>query len=289
MENMFDLKTIRKAKGIKQEELAEQVGVSPQAVSKWESGGLPDAALLPSIADALGVTINELFGRRGEQSIQDHFLQYFHSLPQEERMEKAYNFCRLISAAFCGMDTYHELSLAGGGPNAHSLIIRDEGYIQTGIDPCRPYVFLIPQPKDGYESAIPYDEQFPQLFEHLAAPGILQAMYFILSQRKDTFFDADSLGAALKIPAGDAERIMERLLKARFLIQADYLSEGKSKKIYQGNFHGPDGEGILPAAFLSLLYAARTLLCPPSGYSYHSARREQPYFAGQKETLADGK
>jgi transcriptional regulator with XRE-family HTH domain len=39
-----------------------KLGVSPQAVSKWETGiGCPDIALLPVIADAFGVTINDLF------------------------------------------------------------------------------------------------------------------------------------------------------------------------------------------------------------------------------------
>ncbi len=66
MNEEFQLKSIRKAKGMKQEELADQVGVSPQAVSKWEQGGMPDAALLPAIADALGISIDALFGRAQE-------------------------------------------------------------------------------------------------------------------------------------------------------------------------------------------------------------------------------
>ena len=44
--------SLRKEKGIKQEELANFVGVSIQAVSKWENGGVPDTELLPKIAVA---------------------------------------------------------------------------------------------------------------------------------------------------------------------------------------------------------------------------------------------
>ena len=65
MENSFNssLKRIRKEKAITQEQLADKVGVSPQAVSKWELSSYPDPQLLPAIADYLGVTIDELFGR----------------------------------------------------------------------------------------------------------------------------------------------------------------------------------------------------------------------------------
>jgi len=56
------IKILRLEKRIKQEELAEQLGVSAQAVSKWETGAsTPDISLLPSIATYFGVTIDELF------------------------------------------------------------------------------------------------------------------------------------------------------------------------------------------------------------------------------------
>ena len=44
---------LRKAKGVKQDELARFVGITAQAVSKWENGGVPDTELLPQIADFL--------------------------------------------------------------------------------------------------------------------------------------------------------------------------------------------------------------------------------------------
>lgn len=54
----------RKEKKLTQEALAKQLGISPQAVSKWENGlGLPDVTLFPALADVLGVSLAELFGR----------------------------------------------------------------------------------------------------------------------------------------------------------------------------------------------------------------------------------
>ena len=51
----------RKANGLTQEMLAEEMGVSGQAVSKWENDiSCPDITLLPSLAKKLGMTLDEL-------------------------------------------------------------------------------------------------------------------------------------------------------------------------------------------------------------------------------------
>ena len=56
------IKQLRKQKNISQEVLAQYLGVSFQAVSKWETGTtMPDVLLIPSIASFFGVTIDELF------------------------------------------------------------------------------------------------------------------------------------------------------------------------------------------------------------------------------------
>jgi transcriptional regulator with XRE-family HTH domain len=58
-----NLKRLRKQKNITQEDLAGFIGVSFQAVSKWERGdGYPDITILPVIANFFDVTIDELVG-----------------------------------------------------------------------------------------------------------------------------------------------------------------------------------------------------------------------------------
>lgn len=56
------IRALRKQKGISQEVLAQALGVSFQAVSKWETATtLPDVALIPAIASFFGVSTDELF------------------------------------------------------------------------------------------------------------------------------------------------------------------------------------------------------------------------------------
>lgn len=53
----------RRDLGLTQRELANKVGVTAQAVSKWERGSsCPDIAILDEIADTLGVSVSELLG-----------------------------------------------------------------------------------------------------------------------------------------------------------------------------------------------------------------------------------
>lgn len=71
----MNIKQLRNEKHIKQDTLADAIGVSAQAVSKWETGASdPDIALLPQLATYFGVSIDELF-----------------EVPRAEKMERIQN------------------------------------------------------------------------------------------------------------------------------------------------------------------------------------------------------
>ena len=56
------IRELRKANNMTQEQLAEIIGISFQAVSKWENNiALPDISLVPTLARIFGVTTDEIF------------------------------------------------------------------------------------------------------------------------------------------------------------------------------------------------------------------------------------
>ncbi|HPX70167.1 MAG TPA: helix-turn-helix domain-containing protein [Bacillota bacterium] len=64
------IKQLRYRSGLTQEQLAERLGLSAQAVSKWENAvSMPDVTLLPQIAEEFGVSIDELFDLSSEQRL----------------------------------------------------------------------------------------------------------------------------------------------------------------------------------------------------------------------------
>lgn len=55
----------RKRLGLTQDQLAEKLGITAQAVSKWENDlSCPDISILPKLADIFGISIDELLGRK---------------------------------------------------------------------------------------------------------------------------------------------------------------------------------------------------------------------------------
>jgi transcriptional regulator with XRE-family HTH domain len=58
---------LRKQKGLTQEQIAEKVNISPQAVSKWENDlTAPDINILLELSEILGVTVDILLGKVNE-------------------------------------------------------------------------------------------------------------------------------------------------------------------------------------------------------------------------------
>ena len=94
------IKEYRLKKGLTQEELAKKLFVSRKTVSKWETGrGLPDSSMLPHIAEALGVTIDELFDGKAEE-IADFYRDFHEKVDEHALYIKSYEKQRAITVVW---------------------------------------------------------------------------------------------------------------------------------------------------------------------------------------------
>ncbi len=77
------ISTLRKQNELTQDALAEKLGISPQAVSKWENDQTcPDITLLPKLSKVLGVTVDELLTGENTETMPETRL-----VPLEERKD----------------------------------------------------------------------------------------------------------------------------------------------------------------------------------------------------------
>lgn len=94
----------RKELGLTQIQLAEKLNVSNRAVSKWENGdGFPDITSLPAIAEALGITIDELLTGNAPAPVNDEQKDSNKILHQYKLIYTASIFFGLFSALLGGV------------------------------------------------------------------------------------------------------------------------------------------------------------------------------------------
>lgn len=121
------IRQLRLEKSMTQEQLAQELGLTPQAVSKWENGvGLPDTQLLPELSVQLGVSIDALFSltdearfRRISRMLEDvrflpdrDFVSAERWLEEKREQSETHAQATLLLAALYNKraDEYHQLA-----------------------------------------------------------------------------------------------------------------------------------------------------------------------------------
>ncbi len=272
----------RKAQGLTQEDLAKSVGVSSQAVSRWECGGAPDVTLLPAIADRLGVTIDALFGREGGErvDVEQAVGRWLRSFPEEERMGR---LCRVVwSSLSCfypldiEMPKMNYISSCWAGLEEKRQImytqIRSRGGALLDVHAeDLSFVTLWPEPKEGYAAYLDSIENFRGLFALLAKPGCLELLEE-LSRRKPQYFIPIVVARRLDMPLETVTELLDELEKRKVLWSTKMELEDGEVKAYQL---------IEPINLVPLLYTAQSFMQTGLNYMYYF-NDELPLLRGAK-------
>lgn len=235
----------RKDAGLTQEELGRAVGVSTQAVSRWECGGAPDVALLPAIADRLGVTIDTLFGRDGGEAV-DVFQTvrgWVRSLPQEQVIDALNRllWTELIQIPFNSgtvdylpyLKSCHELIVGGGASDAIvcSNLETDRGvYFGVSAEDLS-FATLCPRPEAGYGAYFPDHEKALELFSLLSQPGCLELLEFIMGQ-PDRFYTVEVLAGGIGTDAAALLPLLDRLSTTGLIHYTELGTLNGTERVY---------------------------------------------------------
>jgi len=214
------IKEYRTKKGFTQEELGQLVGVTTQAVSKWERGGTPDAEILPHIARALGVSIDALFDMEQDTGsrLEDFIIEELHSKEGEEAFQRAVSLCIAIEMGLFKLNSLKNKAVGEIMDYVNdeqdyeyfSTLVSNEGLVRTRLSQNGRYFFIMPEPESGYRDFLENIEELSRTFQvlsHKETLNILFLMYHRMNKKISARFIAESVG----ISEEKVERIMEQL------------------------------------------------------------------------------
>ena len=267
---------LRKEKGATQEDLARHAGVSAQAVSKWENGGVPDTELLPKIADFFEISLDTLFGRSLieytdlEKAIEKKLIH----TPQDEKMNQAFALCWSIQQALSGEPNtdfnWNDLPAFQerlGNKRTHSAMKYDSGYSLMQLSKVLPYFMLAPNPADT-ESAYFDGIDYPAFFKDISDKAVFDTLIFLNKRESSKAFTAKLLIKNLKIDEENAKKVIEVLKKCESVAVTQIEMDDVLQETY---IFEPS------PAFVAMLTFARELISPPRAYAWHCGWREKPY------------
>lgn len=266
---------LRKEKKVTQEELADYVGVSAQAVSKWEKGGAPDCALLPSIADFFGVSIDRLFGRKATDymEVEEVLAKKIMDTPEGERKKLLFSLCWVMERALFGctpeQNPLKSISTEAG-KQFDSVHHNEFGYTLMGIGEMQTYFLLVPERTERSENLLK-DMDYPSLFADLSDRAIFDTLVY-LTQNPNGKFTASRLVEKLGLSIEKATAVLSVLTKHNLIYSETIEIDGTVHTLYGFMFH-------TGASFASLLIFAQRLMRQPQAYFFGMDGNAVPYLS----------
>lgn len=251
------IKQLRIDRSVTQSELAAVVGVSVQAVSKWECGGTPDITLLPIIADFFDVSIDELFGRShmDNVSIDNYLIRLMQSTPEQDRMYRASELCWALFKGISGIPNVYNTPFTNTPDPNDDTCTRCKLCFDTGIAYVNaredgPSILFMPEPKEGYNRILSSAEELTELFKHLSNRDFFDTAIF-LYKRTPIPFSIEHICASLDIPHHRMNEIIHQFAELGWVIEETVELETGKIAIYRP---------VINEAFIGFLFFATEMM-----------------------------
>ena len=232
-----NIKRLRQEKNLTQEQLAAKLGVSAQAVSKWEtSETYPDGTLLVPLAQELDVSLDVLFDNNSVSmaDISSRIMSLIYNTKAKERFNVARDICWQIERGLfnCCMEIEKEYD-----PNEiknqkqASYILDDTGFtiISNGKEP---FFAVFPQPEEGFGHFLEDKEELRKIFEALSHKDTVNALIYLYQEGRNYVFESSVLAKKCEIGNDQIDAVLEDLRMLKVVWGQEVTINGKKRMLY---------------------------------------------------------
>lgn len=289
------LQRLRKEKGVTQEQLANHLGVSPQAVSKWENGSYPEGDLLPKISEFFDVSISYLYGQETENvSLEQEIMNELRTIMQKheedgksgsnhpEYIDKALDIVWAFQIGFWKNNTdYWKRGVPSPDIRNASSITDDSGFGYFNMNKEREFYTLVREPEGGFAENIKITSRMRKFYEVLGKPGTLEILFFMLTLKQSEYVTVDNIARNIGLPVELVEKrinelgpILDTNGNPNFYF-IDVLEKDGSKKAFGVNFASV-------CNYISFFLLTDTIINTVHGFQMQVNSRYKSYFDREK-------
>ena len=232
------IRHFRTMRNLTQEDLANLLFISPQTISKWERGeSMPDASLLPMLADALEVSLDRMYGRETFtlDDVMTVIPAYLQTLPKEDRITGIRTLS--LIADILGKDAFANskeqlkaLIRDGAGEYSSVLNTAESGFTIASLRSELPFWAVFCEPEEGWGAALKPEERYREVFAILADQQVLNTLFSLF--HLPLGFSFDESYAAEHFSLDNAGETLEKLQKLRTVFPKDISIDGKPTRIW---------------------------------------------------------
>ena len=232
-----NIKRLRLEKDMTQEQLATKLGVSAQAVSKWEtSETYPDGALLIPLANELEVSLDELFGNDSVTmaDISSKIVKLIHNTEATDRFNVARDIGWQIERGLfnCRMEIEkkYDPNEIKNQKNA-SYILDDNGFtiVSNGKEP---FFSVFPQPAEGYGHFLNDKDDLQKIFAALSHTDTMNALIYLYQKNENYVFESAVLQRDCEIAKDQISAVMNDLLTLKLIWKQELTINGENRVLY---------------------------------------------------------
>ena len=268
-----NIKRLRLEKNLTQEQLAAKLGISAQAVSKWEtSETYPDGALLVPLANELEASLDELFGNDlvSMPDISDRIIKLIHNTEEKERFNVARDICWQIERGLfnCSMqiEKKYDPDEIIKQKNS-SYILNDNGFtiVSNGKEP---FFSVFPQPEEGYGYFLGEEEYLREIFTALSRENTMKALIYLYHKPENYVFERAVIEKDCGIASDQIYDVLDDLLLLRIISKQDIIINGKERTLLYSR----------PSHKLLAVFLMAKEIGYKGAYSLQSHHRKTPFF-----------